>query len=232
MLALFPEGFEEGERDGGRLEFAAYTDERGAERARAEFGDVLSSEVPADWEERWKRFHRPVTIAGLWIGPPWEDAPSDGAVVVIDPGRAFGTGGHPTTRLCVELLATLEPASLLDIGCGSGVLSIASARLGFAPIVALDSDEAAVEAARRNAAANGVEVDVRQADLRADSLPATDTVVANINQRLVAEVGARVESAHLLTSGYFEPHVPSPPGYRRVDRRAKDGWAADLYARE
>ena len=231
MLALFPEGFEEGER-GGMLELAAYTDERGEQRARAEFGDVLMSEVPADWEERWKRFHRPVTIAGLWIGPPWEQAPSDGETVVIDPGRAFGTGGHSTTRLCLGLLAGLPRTGLLDIGCGSGVLSIAAAKLGYGPVLAVDREEAAVEAATRNAAANGVEVEVRQLDAAADPLPRAETVIANINARLVGVVGGRVDCETLVTSGYFEPHVPAPPGFRRVDRVATDGWAADVYARE
>lgn len=231
MLALFPEGFEEGER-GTTLELAAYTDERGEQRARAEFGDVVMSEVPDDWEERWKRFHRPVTIAGLWIGPPWEQAPSDGQTVVIDPGRAFGTGGHRTTRLCVELLAGLSRTGLLDVGCGSGVLSIAAAKLGYAPVVGVDREPAAVEAAARNAAANGVEVDVRVLDAAVDRLPPAGTVVANINERLVDVVGGRVDCETLVTSGYFEPHVPAIAGFRRIDRRAGDGWAADVYARE
>ena len=177
MLVVFPEGFEEADR-GDRLELAAYTDDRGEERARAEFGEVVLSEVPDDWEERWKRFHRPVTVAGLWVGPPWESPPPAAPAVVIDPGRAFGTGSHRTTRLCLELLGELPRTSLLDVGCGS------------------------------------------------------DTAVANINARLVAEVGAQVDSAVLVTSGYFEPHVPVLRGYRRVDRRAADGWAADLHARE
>jgi ribosomal protein L11 methyltransferase len=231
MLAVFPEGFEEGER-GDRLELTAYTDERGEARARAEFGDVVLSDIPDDWEERWKLFHRPVRVAGLWVGPPWETPPAEGTAVVIDPGRAFGTGSHQTTRLCLELLGELPRTSLLDVGCGSGVLSIAAARLGFDPVTALDRDQAAVEAAFRNAAANDVAVDVRRADVEADALPRAETAVANINERLVAAAGRRVDCDTLVTSGYFEPHVPDLPGFRRVDRRALDGWAADRFERE
>ena len=80
---------------------------------------------------------------------------------VVDPGRAFGTGGHATTRLCLELLDGVERGSLLDVGCGSGVLAIAAARLGFGPVLALDHDPAALEATKRNAAANGVELDAQ-----------------------------------------------------------------------
>ena len=76
--------------------------------------------------------------------------------VVIDPGRAFGTGAHPTTRLCIELLATSARGSLLDVGCGSGVLAIAAARLGFSPIAAIDDDPIAIETTLANAAVNGV----------------------------------------------------------------------------
>jgi ribosomal protein L11 methyltransferase len=228
MLALFPEGFEEGDR-GGHLELAAYTTEAGEERARGEFGEVTSKEVESDWDERWKAFHRGAHVAGLWVGPPWQDAPADAPAVVIDPGRAFGTGSHPTTRLCIEHLADLPRGALLDLGCGSGVLSIAAFKLGFSPIVALDVEEAAVEAARRNCSANGVSVDVQRADVLDDPLPPVATAVANINARRVAALAPRVRCQMLVTSGYFEPHVPELDGYRRVGRRTHGGWAADLY---
>src|SRR5437016_3537985 len=79
--------------------------------------------VENGWEDRWRDFHRPIRIGPLWVGPPWEEAPPGAVAVWIDPGRAFGTGAHPTTRLCLELLLDVRRGSLLDVGCGSGVIA-------------------------------------------------------------------------------------------------------------
>ena len=229
MLAVFPEGFEESDHD-DEVELSAYTDTAGEDRARAEFGPVLAAEVPPDWHERWKEFHRASRVAGFWVGPPWQEPAPGMLAVVIDPGRAFGTGAHPTTRLCIEHLAGITSGSLLDVGCGSGVLSIAAAKLGFSPIIAVDRDEAAVDAARRNAAANDVDLEVRSADALEDELPPAATVVANIDERRVRAVAGRVACETLVTSGYFEPHMPDLDGYRHLARRTAGGWAADLFA--
>jgi ribosomal protein L11 methyltransferase len=231
MLALFPEGFEEAER-GDELELTAYTEAQGEARARAEFGAVLTSGVPTDWEERWKRFHRPVQAGGFWVGPPWHEPPAGAPAVQIDPGRAFGTGAHPTTRLCLELLSGLPRGSLLDVGCGSGVLAIAAAKLGFFPVVALDRDAHAIEAVARNAEANDVVVEARRADAVTDPLPPAENVIANMTEQLVAAVAPRLACRLFVTSGYFEPHRPELPGFRAVERRTLEGWAADLYVRE
>ena len=171
MLELFPEGFEELGGDGAALELAAYTNAAGEERIWQAFGGAASADVEEDWQDRWRQFHKPVRVGSLWIGPPWEEPDGDATAVVIDPGRAFGTGGHPTTQLCLQLLEREERGSVLDVGCGSGVLSIAAAKLGFAPVRAFDFDPQAVEATERNAADNGVTVDVGLADLR-DERPA------------------------------------------------------------
>jgi ribosomal protein L11 methyltransferase len=231
MLELFASGFEEVER-GAILELAAYTDAAGERRLRDLFGAVRSRAVGGDWSQRWREFHRSVVVGPLWVGPPWEQ-PADGLLpVVIDPGRAFGTGRHETTRLCLSFLVDLPRGPLLDVGCGSGVLAIAAARLGFAPVVALDSDEAAVAVTVANARANGVSIAVRHADALADTLPATETAVANVDVSLVSSLAPRLGVRRLVASGYLDSAHPSAPGFRRVERRTDGDWAADLYVRE
>jgi ribosomal protein L11 methyltransferase len=172
-----------------------------------------------------------VLIGPFWIGPPWEQPPVDVVPVVIDPGRAFGTGGHATTRLCVELVAELEPASLLDIGCGSGVIAIAAALLGFSPVVAVDRDPAAVDATERNAAANGVLLDIRELDAEHVALPSAEIAVANISLERVESVLARVDAPLVVAAGYLERDEPKLGRYRRRERRIRDGWAADVLER-
>jgi ribosomal protein L11 methyltransferase len=231
MLELFPGGFEELEHSDG-LELVAYTDSAGEERLWAAFGEVRTEGVPAGWEERWRDFHRPVQVGTLWIGPPWETPPPGVDAVVLDPGRAFGTGGHATTRLCLQLLSELERGSLLDIGCGSGVLAIAGARLGFAPVVGLDHEPAALDASARNARANGVELDLRLGDALTEPLPAADVTVANISLDAVEQLGPLMSSRTVVTSGYLECDDPALRGFRREQRRTEGGWAADLFRRE
>jgi ribosomal protein L11 methyltransferase len=232
MLELFPEGFEEvggGERG---VELAAYTNAAGEERIWQAFGGAAATDVEEDWQDRWRQFHKPVRVGSLWIGPPWETPDGDATPVVIDPGRAFGTGGHPTTQLCLRLLEDEERGSVLDVGCGSGVLSIAAAKLGFDPITGVDFDPQAVEATERNAAENGVVVDVYQADLREDDLPEAQLALANIAADAVAALGPRLRAARAITSGYLVSDEPELEGYRRGRRIESGGWAADLHVRE
>jgi len=169
-------------------------------------------------------------VGELWIGPPWESGPLDVAHVVIDPGRAFGTGSHPTTRLCLELLGALPRGSLLDIGCGSGVLAIAAARLGFAPVVAMDVDPDAVDATARNAAANGVSIEIILRDALAGPLPTADTAVANLTLDAVREVVPYVRSTRLVSCGYLVGDDLAPARCEHVERREVEGWAADVWA--
>ena len=197
------------------------------------------------WEDAWRDFHHGVRAGRLWVCPPWElpkavpvyppgvgglaagvssveEPPPDAIPVVIDPGRAFGTGAHPTTRLCLELLQEVEPTSLLDVGCGSGVLSIAAAKLGFAPVRAVDLDETALEVTAANAAANGVVVDI------ADELLPANLAVMNIALDVVERMLPELPVERAITSGYLDRDEPRVDRWRRVERRVRDGWAADL----
>jgi ribosomal protein L11 methyltransferase len=231
MLELFPEGF--AEQDGSAAtELVAFTDEAGAERLRARFGHVRVEPVPDGWETEWTRFHRPVEVGSLWIGPPWEEPTAGLVPVVIDPGLAFGTGAHATTRLCVELIQSLQPASLLDVGCGSGVLAIAACKLGYEPVTAIDVDEAAVDTTNRNAAANGVVVDASLFDAGAGTLPEAEIAVANIDLRTIARLQLSERCRVLVTSGYNESDRPAVAGFEHVERRATEQWAADSFRRE
>lgn len=234
LLDLAPAGFEEVDA-GAHLELAVFTDEAGAARLRARLrsclGDIRVEPVAPGWEDAWRGFHRPAVAGGLWIGPPWEAPPKSLPAVVIEPGRAFGTGAHPTTRLCVELLAGCEPGSLLDVGCGSGVLAIAAARLGFGPVAAVDSDAVAVETTRENARRNGVELDARVCDALHEPLPTADVAVANVLLAPVEAILARLDARVAVTSGYLEGEVPGHDGWVRRATVTVDGWAADRFER-
>src|SRR3954447_24848360 len=175
MLDLFPEGVVE-EEDGDHVVIAGYADRPPAE-------GLLEEPVGDGWEDRWRLFHRPVRAGRLWIGPPWFD-PED-LPVVIDPGRAFGTGAHGSTRAALELLHEVEPGPAREVGCGSGVLTVAAARFGFAPLWAVDLDPLAVDATRDNAARNGVEVRVLCADAHHDPLPDSPFWMANLELYLL-----------------------------------------------
>ena len=203
LLELVPAGVEEVDH-GDTVEYAVYgaegelpslPDVRAA--AGAALVDVTTTRVADDWASRWRDFHVPVTIGErVHVRPPWCDPPGVDTLldVVIDPNQAFGTGAHATTRLCLEaLLALPQPrGALVDLGCGSGVLAIAAAKLGWGPVSGLDHESAAVAAARENAQANGVTLDVRHGDLLhgEERAPSAPTVVANLLRPLLAHIAA------------------------------------------
>ncbi|HEX4735806.1 MAG TPA: 50S ribosomal protein L11 methyltransferase [Thermoleophilaceae bacterium] len=199
LIDIAPSGVEQVDGE-GFTEFAVY----GAPgelpsfpEGDAEVGGVVvqvsGREVPDDWAERWKRFHRPVLIGGkVYVRPPWEGPALRPGVteIVIDPGQAFGTGTHPTTALCLELMLELKPrGSFADLGCGSGVLAIAAAKLGFGPITAVDAEREAVRATKMNANVNGVRIDrIERGDLRNQPAPKADVVAANLMRPLLLRV--------------------------------------------
>jgi ribosomal protein L11 methyltransferase len=215
LVELAPEGFEQVD-SGHFVEFALY----GApgelpelSRGRAELGgvtvEVTGPEIGDDRADRWRAFHRPVTVGDrLHVRPPWSAPEPDLVDIVIDPGQAFGTGAHPTTRMCLELLQDVPGGrALADLGCGSGVLAIAAAKLGFAPVSAFDNEVAAVEATLANAAANGVTLErVERYDLRADPAPVAAVTVANLVRSLLLEVAALMpeQPETLIVSGLLE----------------------------
>jgi ribosomal protein L11 methyltransferase len=245
LIELAPSGVEQVDGDGW-VEYALY----GAPgelpsfpEGEAEVGGarvvVRGEPVPDDWAERWKRFHVPVLVGGrLWVRPPWEQEAVRPGVheVVIDPGQAFGTGTHPTTRLCLELMLDLEPSgSFADLGCGSGVLAIAAAKLGFEPVSAYDSDRAAVDATSRNARDNGLVLErVERFDLRRDEPPVADVVAANLMRPLLLAVRAAMREMPrtVIASGLLEAEadeIASAYAPLRERRRLVDrGWAALL----
>ncbi len=258
LLELAPSGVEERELDGGIIEYAVYGppgEIPALPELRAAAGgalvEVLTEEIADDWHERWRAFHRPVVIAaparggrGLRVRPPWEDDPGDPAVedLVIDPGQAFGTGAHDTTRLCLELLLELEPGGgCVDVGCGSGVLAIAAARRGWAPVLGLDHELESVAATEANAAVNGVTVRARPFDLLHDGpAPGAPTVLANLLRPLLLTLatdgfeGGLVPDA-LIVSGLLAHEADevaaafaASMGLREADRRGGGEWAALL----
>lgn len=167
--------------------------------------------------------------------PPWVAASVGPIDIEIDPGMAFGTGQHATTRGCLELMLDLASGSLIDVGTGSGVLAIAAVKLGHGPVLALDNDPLATEATKRNAEVNGVTLTVELADADARVLPTADVVVANITRLHVAALAANLaEDApkHAVLSGFVVEDVSSAigpwreRGYRSVATYAEDGWAA------
>jgi ribosomal protein L11 methyltransferase len=208
--------------------------------------EVSTSEVADDWADRWREFHRPLVLEGrLSVRPPWEPAPGTPIDLVVDPAQEFGTGAHATTRLCLELMLSVPAGgAFLDLGCGSGVLAIAAARLGWDPVVALDYDSLSVSAAVDNAGVNGVAIEVRRHDLRTDPVASAPTVAANLlrpllltwSERLAAARGADLPET-VIASGLLTGEADELSGafgrlgLAEVARRESGEWAALLLER-
>ncbi len=202
LTVLAPNGVEE-DSGPGYVEYAIY----GGEGELPELGEievaagdglveVVSTAVPDDWADRWQDFHKPLLVGErLWLRPSWERPRAGTIDVVVDPGRAFGTGAHPTTRLCLGLLLELEEAGeahgpLTDLGTGSGVLAIAAAKLGWSPVSGYDHEQASIEAASSNAAINGVSLGFEKLNLRERLPQLAPTVVANMTTPVLKAVAS------------------------------------------
>jgi ribosomal protein L11 methyltransferase len=246
LVEVAPGGVEE-ERGRGYVEYAIY----GAAGELPTLPDleamaggglvaITSAEIPDDWADRWQDFHQPFAVGErLWIRPSWAE-PRPGAIdVVVDPGQAFGTGAHPSTRMCLEMLVELADAgeahgALADWGTGSGVLAIAAAKLGFGPIVVCDHERAALEAAGANARANGVELELRRTNLRLEPPPWAPTVVANLTAPILSEIAGHLERApeRLICSGLLVSEAEeareafAKRGLTERASRADGEWAA------
>ena len=245
LLELAPSGVEEVDISAEVVEYAVYgppgelpelPDVQAA--AGGALVEVLTTEVADDWVERWREFHKPLRLGGrLGVRPPWI-GPLDTAIdLVIDPGQAFGTGAHATTRLCLELLLELEPSGgAVDLGCGSGVLAIAAARLGWEPVLALDYDPLSVDATIDNARVNGVAIEVRRHDLRSGPTPSAPLVLANLLGPLLITYASRIDEppSTLIASGLLATEADSVAaafaarGLHEAARRALGEWSALL----
>jgi ribosomal protein L11 methyltransferase len=196
------------------------------------------------WSESWKDQFQVQRIApGLVVAPSWEDyRPQPGeAVVVLDPGTAFGTGGHATTRLCLRgLVEHIRPGDrVADVGCGSGILAITAALLGASEVIATDNDLSALPVARHNVRRNGVTDQVRvvEGDLLAGIPGPFDLVVCNIVASevirlvealhgLLAPGGRFIGSGFLATSLAMVEDALARAGLEIADSLGEEGWTA------
>jgi ribosomal protein L11 methyltransferase len=250
LVQVAPGGFEE-EKGPGWVEYAIY----GAEGELPDLGEVeaaagdglveiTSERIPDDWADRWRDFHEPTVLAGgrVVIRPDWHASPEPEALdVVIDPGQAFGTGAHPTTRMCVELLVQLADRgestdALVDLGTGSAVLAIVAAKLGWSPVVGVDHELPAIEAAGENAAVNGVEIVFKRSNLRAEPAPTAPTMVANLTAPVLRDVAANLAGApeRLILSGLLTDEAQGVAdefaghGLKVAERLDSGDWTALL----
>lgn len=210
-----------------------------------------------DWALRSQAGLRAVRIGNVIVAPPWDLPAGDtlraagsgrathppAHVVVIQPSMGFGTGHHPTTRLCLAALQqfNVRGSTVLDVGTGSGVLAIAAERLGAARVIAIDDDPDAIQSARENAERNGSTVDFRIADLRTIVLARFDLVLANLTGGLLMQSAGRLQDltaprGPMILSGFTRNEeaavMAAFPRLRMVDRGQEEEWVCLTLQRE
>lgn len=196
----------------------------------------------SDWKDNWKQFYRPMEIGSrLIVAPAWEHVTTDKLLLKIDPGMAFGTGSHETTSLCLELLQEeqLEGKRVLDVGCGSGILSQAAVLMGADSACGCDIDEAAICAAKSNARLNGLEAKTSyyKGDLLEFADGRFDIVVANIVADIIMQLTRDIKQVLpfggiFISSGIIDSRVDEvvsfiqKNGFEIAEIRERRGWAA------
>ncbi|MCQ2602959.1 MAG: 50S ribosomal protein L11 methyltransferase [Clostridia bacterium] len=208
-----------------------------------EYGEILYGEIvvdtidAADYENEWKKYYKPIVTPKVTVVPTWINYQKsiDEVIMRLDPGMAFGTGEHATTRMCLELMDA-ENKSVIDVGCGSGILGIAAALTGAKSVYMCDIDENAVEFARRNADLNGVNATIECADLIEGDVTA-DFIFANITadilMRLSQSIGKHLNiGGTIILSGIIDSRLDEVKecyigaGYKIVEERALGDWRA------
>lgn len=197
----------------------------------------------AEWTDAWKQHYVAQRIGRVVIVPSWADEPlaEDEVAITLDPGMAFGTGLHPTTRGCLALLQVVDPmpARVLDVGCGSGILALAALRLGAERAIGVDTDPLAVEATRANAERNGLgdRIEASVGALPSIAGDRYELVLANLVAAVLVDIAARL-AAHLapggtlLASGIIEPRAAEvqdamrDAGLHIVERRVDREWVS------
>ena len=227
-------------------DFALRLEKRLAEMKEAgglEYGEIVVGEIDAkDYENEWKKYYKPIVTDNITIVPTWikYEAKAGEKVMRLDPGMAFGTGSHATTRMCLDLM-DVNGKTVIDVGCGSGILGIAASLSGAKSVYMCDIDEQAVRFAKENARQNGVECEIEQADLIAGDRKA-DFIFANITadilMRLASSIGKHLnEGGEILLSGIIDPRLPEvvkcyeDAGFKIVKRENLDEWNALLIKR-
>lgn len=203
-----------------------------------QYGEIVTDEIDAaDYENEWKKYYKPIKTRNVTIVPTWirYEAESNEKIMRLDPGMAFGTGSHATTRMCLELME-VEGKEVIDVGCGSGILGIGAKICGARSVYMCDIDEQAVEFARKNAQLNNVDATIEKADLLEGDMTA-DVIIANITadilMRFSKSIGKHLrKGGTIILSGIIDSRLNEvekcyeQAGYTIVEKQAMDDWRA------